>query len=80
MASGILETVGWAGTALVVVPIAILALDFLARGKLVGGIAFLGIIALIFAVERYVFTPGDLLERFLGGPVGLVVKSDTDDE
>ena len=79
MASGILETIGRAGTALVVAPIAILALDFLARGKVLGGLAFLSIVALILAVERYVYTPGDLLERFFGGLAGRVVRTDDDE-
>ncbi|WP_135663999.1 DUF7533 family protein [Halorhabdus rudnickae] len=79
MASGILELIGQAGTVVVVAPILVLALDFLASGRVLGGLAFLGIIALILAVERYVVTPGDLLERGLGGAVSAVVKPPKDE-
>ncbi|WP_181686398.1 DUF7533 family protein [Halorhabdus salina] len=80
MAAGIMETIGRAGTAVIVAPIAVIALDFLASGRVVGGLAFLGIIGLIFAIERYVLTLGDLLERGLGGLVGTIVKTESADD
>lgn len=60
MAPGILETLGRVGTAVVVAPIALLGVDFLVRGNYVGGLAFLGIVGLILAIERYVITPGEI--------------------
>ena len=80
MASGILDLIGQAGTVVIVAPIAVLALDYLASGQVVGGLTFLGIIALIFAVERYVITVGDLLERGLSGLAGVVFKTDATDD
>ncbi|MFB6201543.1 MAG: hypothetical protein ABEI98_06000 [Halorhabdus sp.] len=81
MASEILELLGQAGTAVVVAPILVLALDFLVSGRFFGGLVFLGIIGLILAVERYVVTLGDLLERGLGGVLGAAVTAEsTDDE
>ncbi|WP_136688433.1 DUF7533 family protein [Halorhabdus amylolytica] len=80
MASGILEMIGQAGTVVIVAPIVVIALDFLASGRLLGGLAFLGIVGLIFAIERYIVTFGDLLERGLGGLVERIVKTDSTDD
>lgn len=74
MASGILDLLGQVGTVVIVAPIVVLALDFLANGRLLGGFAFLGIVGLILAVERYVVTLGDVLERFLGGAASAAVE------
>lgn len=79
MTSGILELVGQAGTVVIVAPILVLALDFIASGRVLGGVTFLGIVVLILAIERYVVTPGDLLERGLTGLVGAVVTTDSTD-
>jgi len=79
MARGILELIGHVGTVIVVAPILVLALDFLAAGRLLSGIAFLGIVGLILAIERYVLTPGDLLEKGLAGLVGSVVSPGEDE-
>ncbi|QGN05945.1 hypothetical protein Hrd1104_00650 [Halorhabdus sp. CBA1104] len=80
MAAGLLETIGRVGTAVVVAPIAVIAVDFLASGRVVGGLTFLGIIGLIIAVERYVVTPGDLLQRGLSGLAGTIVKTESADD
>ena len=80
MAAGILETLSWVGTAVVVAPIALLGVDFLIRGNYVGGIAFLGIVGLILAIERYVITPGEIPQRVASRLVGaLVTVEDSDD-
>ncbi|WEL20293.1 hypothetical protein [Halorhabdus sp. BNX81] len=70
MAAGILETVSRVGTALVVAPIAVLGLDFLVQGQTAGGLAFLGIVGLILALERYVITPREIPQRIVSYLVG----------
>lgn len=81
MAAGIFEITGWVGTAVVVAPIALLGLDFLFRGNYLGGVAFLGIVGLILAIERYVVTPEEIPKRVASRFVSAIVTTeDTDDQ
>jgi len=80
MAAGILELIGRVGTVVVVAPIALLSLDLLVRGELVGGLAFLGIVGLILAVERYVITPGEVPRVVASRLVGSALSVDESDD
>ncbi|ACV11583.1 conserved hypothetical protein [Halorhabdus utahensis DSM 12940] len=80
MAAGILELIGRVGTVVVVAPIALLSLDLLVRGELVGGLAFLGIVGLILAVERYVITPSEIPRVIASRLVGSALSVDESDD
>ena len=65
---------------MIVAPILVLALSFLASGRLLSGVRLVGVVLLILAVDFYVVTFGDLLERRLGGVVRATVETETTDE
>ncbi|MFB6128716.1 MAG: hypothetical protein ABEJ47_03030 [Halorhabdus sp.] len=79
MAAGILETISRVGTVIVVAPIALLGGDLLVRGNYVGGLAFLGIVVLVLAIERYVITPAEIPQRVASRLVGAVVTVEESD-
>jgi len=80
MAAGILETISRVGTAVVVAPIALLGLDLLVQGEHAGGLAFLGIVGLILAIERYVLTPREIPQRIASRLVGALVTVEESDD
>lgn len=78
MARSILGTVGLALTLAFAIPVALLGLDFLVRGRTLEGAAFLGIAALMVAVEEYVTTPTDIPGMVAGRVLGSAVKEPED--
>ena len=57
---GIIGLIQLAATLVLAVPVALLGLQFLTRGELVAGSAFLAIAAGMVLVEKYVLTPRDV--------------------
>lgn len=80
MGLGILDTIGLMGTVILAAPIALLGLDmFLGGNRLVGG-AFLGIAALMVAIEEYVTKPTDVAADAARDVAGAVVEPSDDEE
>jgi hypothetical protein len=79
MADGILDTLGLAATAVVVLPVAMLGVNKLAGGETALGLAMLGVVVLILAIEKYVVAPSDLLGMVAKRATGKVVEVDDED-
>jgi hypothetical protein len=60
MSWGILEMLGSVTTLIAVVPLAFAGTALLLGGKLLVGLALLGVAVTMLGVDRYVTTPGDL--------------------
>jgi hypothetical protein len=74
MARSILGTVGLALTLAFAIPVALLGLDLLSRGQTNQGLLFLGIAALMVAIEEYLTTPMDVPGMVAGKLLGSAVK------
>jgi hypothetical protein len=81
MARGIVGLVGLAATLVFAIPVAYLGVDMLVSGRLLVGAGFLGLAALMLAVEEYLTTPGDVPGKIAARVVGSVaVEPDSDEE
>lgn len=77
--AGIVETVQRMGTAIVVVLVALPALDFLLRGEVVVGGGLLAIAVVVVLVSEYVVSPSDVPASMAERIAGKVAK-DPEDE
>jgi hypothetical protein len=80
MARSILGTVGLALTLAFAIPVALLGLDLLSRGQTNQGLLFLGIAALMVAIEEYLTTPMDVPGMVAGKLLGSAVKEPDEDD
>lgn len=76
MPKGILETVGLVTVLVFAIPVALFGVEHLVRGEIFQGVAFVGIAALMVAVEQYLTTPTDVPGMVAEKTVGAVVKAD----
>ncbi len=74
MSRGIIGLVQLAATLILAIPVALLGLQFLTRGEVLGGATFLAIAAGMVLVEKYVVTPRDLPGLLAERVVGRVAK------
>jgi len=77
--AGIVETVQRMGTAVVVVLVALPAVDFLLRGEVVVGGGLLAIAVIVVLVSEYVVSPTDVPASAAERTAGRIAK-DLDDE
>lgn len=81
MARGILGLVGLAATLVFALPVAYLGVDMLLSGNGLLGAGFLGLAALMIAIEEYLTTPGDVPAKLAERVVGTVAaEPDADEE
>jgi len=81
MARGIVGLVGLAATLVFALPIAYLGVDMLASGRTLLGAAFLGLAALMVAIEEHLTTPGDIPGKLAERTIGAVAtEPDADEE
>ncbi|MFB6188261.1 MAG: hypothetical protein ABEI57_00085 [Halapricum sp.] len=80
MATSIVETIQRMGTALLVVPVALLGVNFLVQGRFSAGVGFLGLAALMIAISEYVTTPKDVPGETAQRVVGWIAKPPEDEE
>ncbi|WP_135305253.1 DUF7533 family protein [Haloarcula amylovorans] len=76
MAQGILDTIGLMAVVVLAVPIALFGAEHLVRGELLAGGVYLGIAALMIAIEQYLTTPTDIPGMVAEKTVGAVVKTE----
>ena len=76
MPKGILETVGLVTVLVFAIPVALFGVEHLVRGEIFQGVVFVGIAALMVAVEQYLTTPTDVPGMVAEKTVGTVVKTD----
>lgn len=79
MGRGILGTLGLAATLVFAIPVAMLGVDFLLKGRPALGTGFLFVAALMIAVEEYVTTPTDLPGMVAEKVVGRAVDPGADE-
>ena len=69
-----MDTLGLLAVLVFAIPVALFGAEHLVRGELLAGAVFLGIAALMVAVEQYLTTPTDLPGMLASKTVGAVVK------
>ena len=79
MARSIIGLVGLGATLVFALPVAMLGLDFLVRGKTLPGAGLLVVAGLMIAVEEFLTTPGDLPTFLAKQTVGRVAKTEDDE-
>ncbi|MBX0295457.1 DUF7533 family protein [Haloarcula nitratireducens] len=80
MAQGILDTIGLMAVVVLAIPIALFGAEHLVRGELLAGGVYLGIAALMVAIEQYLTTPTDIPGMVAEKTVGAVVKTEEPSE
>ncbi|MBV0924235.1 hypothetical protein KTS45_08480 [Halomicroarcula limicola] len=80
MAQGILDTIGLMAVVVLAIPIALFGAEHLVRGELLAGVVYLGIAALMVAIEQYLTTPTDIPGMVAEKTVGAVVKTEDPSE
>ncbi|MFQ3319325.1 MAG: hypothetical protein ACI8UR_001501 [Natronomonas sp.] len=73
-----IDTLTMFGTAIVVAPIALLGVEFVAGGRLFVGVGFLAVAAALVVAEHYIGVPG--LDSALEGVLGVVAPEPESDE
>jgi hypothetical protein len=79
MARSILGLVGLGGTLVFALPVALLGVEFLVRGRTTAGAGLVGIAVLMVAIEEYVTTPADVPGVVAEKTVGKIVGSEEDE-
>ena len=73
MARGITGLIGLGATLVVALPVGLLGIELLGRGRTLPGVGLLAVATLIYAVQEYVTTPGDIPTMLAGSVLGRVV-------
>jgi len=77
---GIIGTIQLAGTLVLALPVGLLGVEKLLAGQTAVGAAFVGVAALMVALEEYLTTPGDVPGSIAQKTLGKVAKTHDDEE
>lgn len=80
MPASVVDTLQRMGTALIVVPVALLGVNFLIAGQYTSGGVFLALAALMIAISEYVKQPTDVPGGAVKRIAGWVAKPPDDEE
>jgi len=77
---GIIGTIQLAGTLVLALPVGLLGVEKLLAGQTAVGAAFVGVAALMVALEEYLTTPGDVPGSVARKTLGKVAKTPDEEE
>lgn len=77
---GIMGTIQLAATLVFALPVGLLGIQFLLDGRMLVGVGFVAVAALMVGLEEYLTTPGDVPTSLAEKTVRKVVKTPDDEE